>query len=963
MISSRTSAVALAALLLISTGAAPVSLVDRADAISTDGLDADAVLVGQERTTQTVDIDTTVGTGETDKLVLDVREMRQRGARLVNVSATVDESESNPYLGLVEQPTYDPAAGTVTIHPHNYKPGNNHNGHHVVLDVTLTWDTTGAAPTDAVEYRIREDDECHAGCDTWEDDVPIRFALVDSGVADGRVTTPVDGVYHQSRADVPHELAVNVTVPEGESVPVTVDLSESAAADVGIASLDAVLAGGDIEVQEATRDGTEISFVAADAAPGDGVPGSGQARVRLTLDASDADSGSISHVVTAGSTTETVTYRRRAPTTGEGVTAARVTGPADRTYDLAETAGTVAHRLQVDVATDGRTPVTVDLAETVAAGFTVRSIDAADASGGLRVSDATTDGDEIRFVTTAEPADGALARGTVTLVLGLEATDVRPTERIEHVVTAGGETVRAAYETFGRRGAVIDATDADNRLPRNATVTIRAERPNAVVGAYILQAGGQPYGLTEATADVRVAQVETGAGDVVTLNTSTLPLSPDHEYGVRVDEVRADTGADRTLLPPGVAASDLAVEAGSGSAPVSITASATVRNTWDERVRATVPLRVGGVAVAERTVTLAPGETRSVSFTYEGHRTGAFDVGVADLGPETVVVEGAAVTVGPDALSFGVVGVGERATEQLTIRNPGDAPLDVTALSVGDDSPFSVDAETPFTVDPGAERTVPVAFEPAESGRQSGTLVVETNAAADSTVEVPLANAGWELNTESTDDSVRLRVTDAQANGWLSTGVDVGTSAVTLDALNVTFAQSGDATLNATVADEARIDPPESAGYTLGYVRFASRPDGAISNATATVSVSPGRLADLGATATNVTVYRRSGDSWTAVPATSTGEADGYQFRARASGLSTLAVAVDQSADGPTTTASTAGATTAPGATTDTAAGTTPAAGTTAGTDDTLGGPAPGFGLLAALLALVLVGLVARRRG
>jgi len=111
------------------------------------------------------------------------------------------------------------------------------------------------------------------------------------------------------------------------------------------------------------------------------------------------------------------------------------------------------------------------------------------------------------------------------------------------------------------------------------------------------------------------------------------------------------------------------------------------------------------------------------------------------------------VTLSPTSLGFGSVTVGTTsATQTLTVRNTGTAPLNVTAVtrngSNAADFLLTTATATPcvgVSVAPGASCTVQVSFKPSATGLRSATLTLTHNPAGASQATsstVPLSGTG-----------------------------------------------------------------------------------------------------------------------------------------------------------------------------------------------------------------------------
>lgn len=86
----------------------------------------------------------------------------------------------------------------------------------------------------------------------------------------------------------------------------------------------------------------------------------------------------------------------------------------------------------------------------------------------------------------------------------------------------------------------------------------------------------------------------------------------------------------------------------------------------------------------------------------------------------------------PAPLEFGVLSVGETATETVTMSNVGAARLDVSTMLLTGEA-FSADLPVePFSLDPGASTTLDVTFSAAEAGVFDGRIWAQTNTLAGS---------------------------------------------------------------------------------------------------------------------------------------------------------------------------------------------------------------------------------------
>ncbi|MCB1061238.1 MAG: T9SS type A sorting domain-containing protein [Calditrichaeota bacterium] len=115
------------------------------------------------------------------------------------------------------------------------------------------------------------------------------------------------------------------------------------------------------------------------------------------------------------------------------------------------------------------------------------------------------------------------------------------------------------------------------------------------------------------------------------------------------------------------------------------------------------------------------------------------------------------ISVRPDNMHFGPVGVGTTFTRNLDIENRGQLDLTVSIALEGD--AFGLGAEPDFTLIPGEEVDFPVTFTPADTIGYTGTLTITSNDPDHGTIIVPLTGFGAVIITGGL--SVNVIVTDS----------------------------------------------------------------------------------------------------------------------------------------------------------------------------------------------------------
>jgi hypothetical protein len=93
--------------------------------------------------------------------------------------------------------------------------------------------------------------------------------------------------------------------------------------------------------------------------------------------------------------------------------------------------------------------------------------------------------------------------------------------------------------------------------------------------------------------------------------------------------------------------------------------------------------------------------------------------------PAIEILNGSTVISNGGSLSFGTVTQGTQATDTLTIKNNGNAPLTIGSITAP--SAFSTTSPTLTTIQPGLQSTFQIKFYATSSGLSSGSLIVPDN--------------------------------------------------------------------------------------------------------------------------------------------------------------------------------------------------------------------------------------------
>ncbi|MFH1942624.1 MAG: chitobiase/beta-hexosaminidase C-terminal domain-containing protein [bacterium] len=99
------------------------------------------------------------------------------------------------------------------------------------------------------------------------------------------------------------------------------------------------------------------------------------------------------------------------------------------------------------------------------------------------------------------------------------------------------------------------------------------------------------------------------------------------------------------------------------------------------------------------------------------------------------------IDVLPTSLDFGDVTVGQSKNLEVTVRNLGNAQLDVSGMT-STDAQFSVVSSASFSVSAGGQQQVTVRFTPSSAGMKTDTLSIASNDPDESQVTVTLSGNG-----------------------------------------------------------------------------------------------------------------------------------------------------------------------------------------------------------------------------
>ncbi|RMF88735.1 MAG: choice-of-anchor D domain-containing protein, partial [Nitrospinota bacterium] len=216
---------------------------------------------------------------------------------------------------------------------------------------------------------------------------------------------------------------------------------------------------------------------------------------------------------------------------------------------------------------------------------------------------------------------------------------------------------------------------------------------------------------------------------------------------------------------PDIEVTPLALDFGDVALGDTVTLTATISNIGSE-VLTVSGLAIGGSAdfalgagAPTPPFTVFPGLSVDVPVAYtpsaQGADTGTLDIDSDDPNTPQIQVPlsgngiqpppACGLDVTPLQLAFGTVTVGTTATLSTTITNVGNLDCNITGLTTSGSADFALGAGAPappFVLSPGASVAVPVDYSPGDSGADSGTLDISSDAPGTPLISVILSGTG-----------------------------------------------------------------------------------------------------------------------------------------------------------------------------------------------------------------------------
>lgn len=362
-------------------------------------------------------------------------------------------------------------------------------------------------------------------------------------------------------------------------------------------------------------------------------------------------------------------------------------------------------------------------------------------AGGSALTDATvqvvnaTNGSVVATV----PVDASGSWGPVTVPRGgweVSATRNGYEPATRSVTVAGGSMTTVDLSLAAALSVDVQSTSSPVTVGETLSVTARVENTagSTVSGTVVLAVDGTRHDsstLTLSAGEVRTVTLawQTGSGDGGT-HTATVDAGADTaSTGVSVTDAGAlavdITGTDAPVAPGEALAVEVRLE-----------------NTAGREVTETVSLSVGGEQRDSREVTLAAGESTTVTLTWDDATSGAYTATVqaGGGGDSTEVTVGSAGSVAVEIAGTNApVDPGEQLSVDVELANTGDAALTATVtLSVDDRRHDSREVELAA----GEQRTVTLGASVEEPGRYTLAVAVGDRMATTEVVVGPTEVGG-----------------------------------------------------------------------------------------------------------------------------------------------------------------------------------------------------------------------------
>lgn len=302
----------------------------------------------------------------------------------------------------------------------------------------------------------------------------------------------------------------------------------------------------------------------------------------------------------------------------------------------------------------------------------------------------------------------------------------------------------------------------------NATLTGSVARASATSAEYAVSPASFSVAAgSSETVTVTYAPAGVGADAGAVVVTSNDPVTSSVQVGL--------SGAGVAAPTPAIALSPTSLSFGTVTLGGAASLTAQIRNAGSATLNVSAIAPCAGTSgeftfASAASLAIAPGQSAALAVTYRPTAAGAdsgclalasddpasptVNLGLSGTGAEQAVP---AIALDPAAVDFGTVLVGSAASRTATVRNTGNARLDVTVSRCsGTPDAFGWSPAAPLSVEPGQSAIVTTTFAPTAAATSSGCLALASNDPARPRVELALAGAGSQPPVPSADADVDI---------------------------------------------------------------------------------------------------------------------------------------------------------------------------------------------------------------
>jgi hypothetical protein len=236
---------------------------------------------------------------------------------------------------------------------------------------------------------------------------------------------------------------------------------------------------------------------------------------------------------------------------------------------------------------------------------------------------------------------------------------------------------------------------------------------------------------------------------------------------------------------------------------------------------------------------LTPGQTTTFTVTFAPSASGNFTGSVSIVSnaagsPLAISLSGsgtatqATMTISPSPVAFGNVAVGSNSSQTVTLKNTGNATLNITAATISGTG-FTTSLTAPKSVNAGATTQFTVTYAPTTEGSATGSVQIASNAPG-SPATLSLSGAGLQSQAAASPSSVAFsNVTVGSNSSQTITLQNNGNATLTFSKITVagTGMSISGLTTSSTIAAGGNLTfsavfTPTASGAVSGSVQLAT---------------------------------------------------------------------------------------------------------------------------------------------